>query len=52
LACCRKGFVNINAFSIFGVPIPAIYALMLALVMWVITERMPLGTTSVRHRRE
>ena len=38
-----QGFVNINAFSIFGIPVPAIYALMLAVVMWVITERMPLG---------
>ena len=38
-----QGFVNINAFSIMGIPIPALYALLLALVMWVITERMPLG---------
>jgi ribose transport system permease protein len=38
-----QGFVNINGISLFGIPIPAIYALLLALVLWVITERMPLG---------
>jgi ribose transport system permease protein len=37
------GFVNINGFSLIGIPIPAIYALALALLMWVVTERMPLG---------
>src|SRR5678816_4614390 len=46
-----QGFVNINAFSIFGIPVPAIYALMLAVVMWVITERMPLGDHP-HHERE
>jgi len=38
-----QGFVDINAISIFGIPIPAIYALALALALWMITERMPLG---------
>jgi ribose transport system permease protein len=38
-----QGFVNINGLSVFGVPMPAVYALLLALVLWVVTERMPLG---------
>ena len=38
-----QGFVNINARSLLGIPIPAIYAMALAMVMWVVTERMPLG---------
>src|SRR6185503_8652533 len=38
-----EGFVDINGISVFGVPIPAIYAVVLALAVWVITERMPLG---------
>ena len=38
-----EGFVNINGISVFGIPIPAIYALVLALALWLMTERMPLG---------
>jgi ribose transport system permease protein len=38
-----QGFVDINGLSILGVPMPAVYALMLALALWVITERTPLG---------
>jgi len=38
-----QGFIDLNATSLFGVPMPAIYALVLALVLWVTTERMPLG---------
>ena len=38
-----QGFVNINGSSILGVPMPAVYALLLAAVLWVVTERMPLG---------
>ncbi len=37
------GFVAINATSMLGVPIPAVYVLVLAVVLWIITERMPLG---------
>src|SRR5205823_5770127 len=36
-----QGFVDINGISIFGIPIPAIYALALALGLWLIAERMP-----------
>ena len=38
-----QGFVDINGLSVLGIPMPAVYALMLALALWVITERMPLG---------
>jgi len=37
------GFLAINSTSIFGVPIPAFYVLILAIVLWVITERLPIG---------
>ena len=37
------GFIDINRPSIFGIPIPAVYVLVLAVVLWVVTERLPLG---------
>jgi ribose transport system permease protein len=37
------GFVDINGLSIVGVPMPAVYALVLAAGLWITTERMPLG---------
>ena len=36
-------FVAINGSSVLGVPMPAVYALLLAVVLWVVAERMPLG---------
>jgi ribose transport system permease protein len=38
-----QGFVNLNAISIAGIPIPAIYVLVLAAALWMMTERMPIG---------
>jgi ribose transport system permease protein len=38
-----QGFVDINGISLGGIPVPAIYALLLAFVLWLVTERMPLG---------
>ena len=38
-----QGFVNINALSIAGITMPAVYALALAVDFWVITERLPGG---------
>ena len=38
-----QGFVDINGVSVFGIPIPAVYVLLLAGVLWMVTERMPLG---------
>jgi ribose transport system permease protein len=37
------GFVEINGLTILGVPIPAVYVLVLAVALWITTERMPLG---------
>jgi ribose transport system permease protein len=37
------GFLDINAFSIGGIPMPAVYVLVLAVVLWLVTERLPLG---------
>jgi ribose transport system permease protein len=37
------GFVDINAMALGGIPMPAVYAIVLSLVLWVITERLPLG---------
>jgi ribose transport system permease protein len=38
-----QGFVNINAISIIGIPVPAAYVLVLAAALWMMTERMPIG---------
>jgi ribose transport system permease protein len=38
-----KGFIEINAASPFGVPIPAFYVLGLAVILWIVTERLPIG---------
>jgi ribose transport system permease protein len=38
-----RGFISINATWIAGLPITAFYVIVLALVLWVITERLPLG---------
>ncbi|HEY1943047.1 MAG TPA: ABC transporter permease [Roseiarcus sp.] len=37
------GFLNINALFVFGLPITAFYVLGLSIVLWLITERLPLG---------
>jgi ribose transport system permease protein len=37
------GFVDLNGFSLAGVPVPAIYTLVLAVVLWLVTERLPIG---------
>ncbi len=36
-------FIAINTTSIVGIPIPAIYVIVLAIVLWIISERLPLG---------
>jgi ribose transport system permease protein len=36
-------FLAINTTSLFGVPIPAFYVLGLAIVLWIVSERMPIG---------
>jgi ribose transport system permease protein len=37
------GFIALNTTSIFGIPIPAIYVLVLAIALWIISERLPIG---------
>jgi ribose transport system permease protein len=37
------GFIAINATWIFGLPIGAFYVLGIAIVLWIVTERLPLG---------
>jgi ribose transport system permease protein len=37
------GFIAINATWIFGLPIGAFYVIAIAVVLWLITERLPLG---------
>jgi len=36
-------FLAINSASLFGIPIPAFYVLGLALLLWIISERLPIG---------
>lgn len=36
-------FIAINTTSVFGIPIPAIYVIVLAIVLWVVSERLPVG---------
>jgi ribose transport system permease protein len=36
-------FIAINTTSIIGIPIPAIYVVVLAIVLWIVSERLPLG---------
>ena len=37
------GFIAINTLSIVGIPIPAVYAIVLAVVLWIVSERLPIG---------
>ena len=37
------GFIAINTTSVFGIPIPAIYVVVLAAGLWLVSERLPLG---------
>lgn len=36
-------FIAVNTTSIAGIPIPAIYVLVLAVALWIISERLPIG---------
>jgi len=37
------GFIDVNALSPLGIPMPAIYTILLGIVLWVIADRLPLG---------
>jgi ribose transport system permease protein len=36
-------FIALNTTSVLGIPIPAIYVIVLAIVLWIVSERLPLG---------
>src|SRR5438132_1062035 len=36
-------FIAINTTSIAGIPIPAIYVIVLAVALWIVSERLPIG---------
>jgi ribose transport system permease protein len=38
-----NGFIAVNTISILGIPIPALYVLALAIGLWIVSERLPLG---------
>jgi ribose transport system permease protein len=37
------GFIDINTLAPLGVPIPALYVVVLAIVLWIVSERLPIG---------
>jgi ribose transport system permease protein len=37
------GFIAINALSPLGIPMPAVYVIVLGAALWIVTERLPLG---------
>ncbi len=38
-----NGFIAINTLSFLGIPIPALYVIVIAIVLWIVSERLPLG---------
>jgi ribose transport system permease protein len=38
-----QGFIALNTTAVFGVPIPAIYVVIIAIGLWIISERLPIG---------
>jgi ribose transport system permease protein len=38
-----QGFIALNTTAIFGIPIPAIYVVIIAIGLWIISERLPIG---------
>jgi ribose transport system permease protein len=38
-----SGFIAINTISVLGIPIPALYVAAIAIVLWIVSERLPLG---------
>lgn len=43
IATLPRGFLDINALSLGGIPISSFYVLAVAVVLWVVTERLPIG---------
>jgi ribose transport system permease protein len=38
-----QGFIAINTTTVLNIPIPAIYVMITAIVLWIVSERLPLG---------
>ena len=38
-----NGFIDINALAPLGIPMPAVYVILLGAALWIVTERLPLG---------
>ena len=36
-------FIAINTTAVFGIPIPALYVIAIAIVLWIVSERLPIG---------
>jgi ribose transport system permease protein len=36
-------FIAINTTTVFGIPIPAIYVVILAVILWIVSDRLPIG---------
>ena len=43
------GFLSINARFVLGMPVTALYVLRLAIVLWLVTKRMPIGRQLYAH---
>jgi ribose transport system permease protein len=37
------GFIDVNGLAPLGIPMPAVYVIILGIALWVVTERLPLG---------
>jgi ribose transport system permease protein len=37
------GFIDVSTLSPLGIPMPAVYVIVLAVALWILTERLPLG---------
>ncbi|HZP19683.1 MAG TPA: ABC transporter permease [Bauldia sp.] len=38
-----QGFIGLNTTDIVGVPLPAVFVVVLAIVLWIVSERLPIG---------
>jgi ribose transport system permease protein len=38
-----NGFIAMNTVSILGIPVPALYVALIAILLWIVSERLPLG---------
>jgi ribose transport system permease protein len=38
-----QGFLDINGLNLVGIPMPAVYVVLVSLALWIVAERLPLG---------